>query len=319
MTHTKIATVFGGSGFLGHYIVSALAEAGYSVRIPTRNPAGAADLRTMGDVGQVVPIACPLGNDAALASMVKGAEVVINLLGVLYESRRGSFKKVHTDTPARIAKAATEAGVKRLIHVSAIGANTQSTSAYARSKAEGERAVRSNFPNATILRPSIVFGPEDNFFNRFAGMTRTLPFLPLIGGGHTKFQPVYAGDVAKATMAAIALPASKGQTYELGGPQVHSFRELLQMLLSYTQRKRCLITLPWSIAKLQASLLGLLPKPPLTRDHVELLKSDNVVSPSALTLKDLGITQPEAIESIVPAYLARFVPGGPARPRTGNA
>ena len=319
MTQTKIATVFGGSGFIGHYIVSALAKAGYQVRIPTRNPAAAADLRPMGDVGQVVPVACPLGNDAALASMVKGADVVINLLGILYETRRQKFGTIHTELPGRIAKAAQAAGVKRFIHISAIGANTQGTAHYAKSKGEGERAVRSHFPAATILRPSIVFGPEDAFFNRFAGMTRMSPFLPLIGGGQTKFQPVYAGDVASAVMAALTLPHSAGQTYELGGPKVYTFKELMQLVLTSTHRKRCLMNIPWGLAKVQASLLGLLPNPLLTRDQVELLKNDNVVSPTALSLKDLGLAAPEAVENLVPTYLARFIPGGMVRPRTGRA
>lgn len=307
---TRVATVFGGSGFIGRQVVQKLAAAGYVVRIPTRDTDKAGILRTAGSVGQIVPMLCSLKKPEMIEAAVKGADVVINLLGILYETRRQTFHDVHHAAAGALAKAAAAAGVSRFVQISAIGADTGSSSRYAKSKAAGEAAVREAFPAATILRPSIVFGPGDDFFNRFAGLTRVSPALPLIGGGATRFQPVYVGDVAEAVLAAVTRADAPGKTYELGGPRVATFRELLELMLSETHRKRCLITLPFGIAKLKSYFLQLAPKPMLTPDQVELLKKDNVVAAGALTLADLGIT-PTAMEGILPAYLDRFIPGGP--------
>lgn len=309
MQDQTIITVFGGSGFLGRHIVQRLAQAGALVRIACRHPGEARHLQPAGAVGQIFPMAIDIRDDASVAVAVQGADAVINLVGILYETPRWSFQAVHADAAGRIARAAAAAGATRLIQVSAIGADERSPAAYARTKAAGERAVREAFPAATILRPSIVFGPEDNFFNQFASMARIAPALPLIGGGETRFQPVYVEDVAAAVLAVLEDSATAGQTYELGGPQAYSFRTLLEYILEQTGRRRCLVTLPWKLATLQAALFEWLPKPPLTRDQVEMLKRDNVVQAGMPGLKELGIT-PTALEAVVPAYLARFRSGG---------
>jgi NADH dehydrogenase len=251
---------------------------------------------------------------AELAATLQGADVVINLIGILAEGGHASFNEIHTALPGRIASAAKAAGVKTLIQISALGADARSASAYAKSKAAGEEAVRAAFPEATILRPSIVFGPEDKFFNRFAAMALISPALPLIGGGHTKFQPVYVGDVADAIMAAATRADAAGKTYELGGPAIYSFRELMELLLAEMGVKRLLAPLPWGLASFQAGIAERIPGKPLTRDQVELLKVDNVLSGAAPGLTDLGVT-PTAVELILPTYLDRFRKGG----RTGQA
>ena len=256
-----------------------------------------------------MPTFANIRDDHSVAAAVAGADHVINLVGILYESGRQTFNAVHHEAAGRIARAAAEAGASRMIQVSAIGAAPESRSRYARSKAAGERAVLEAFPDATILRPSIVFGPEDGFFNLFAAMARLSPFLPLIGGGRTRFQPVYVGDLADATLACLDREDSKGRTYELGGPTVYTFRQLMELLLKTIGRERALVTVPWTIAGLQAMVLGLLPKPLLTRDQLAQLKSDNVVTEGALTLSDLDI-EPTAAELIVPTYLDRFRIGG---------
>jgi uncharacterized protein YbjT (DUF2867 family) len=305
----KAVTVFGGSGFIGRHLIKRLAKTGAIITVATRRPEGAKFLKSMGDVGQIVPIAVDIFNDADIATAVAGADAVVNLIGILAEGGKQRFKTVQGDAPGRIARAAADAGVKHFVQVSAIGADAQSPSAYASSKATGEAGVREAFPKAVILRPSIVFGPEDQFFNRFAAMAQIAPALPLIGGGLTKFQPVYVGDVAEAIMAALLNGDAAGKTYELGGPRVYSFKELLELILSLIKRKRPLITLPWGLATLQASVLELLPGAPLTRDQVTLLKRDNVVQAGALTLADLSIPA-TAVELIVPSYLDRFRLGG---------
>lgn len=306
---TKVATVFGGSGFIGREVVQRLARAGFTVRVATRDPVKAGILRTAGAVGQVVPLLCALKRPETIAAAVNGADVVINLLGILFETRRQKFHDIHHLAAENIAKAAAAAGVSRLVHISAIGADAGSTARYARSKAAGEASVRAAFPAATILRPSIVFGPADDFFNRFAGLTRISPALPLVGGGGTKFQPVYVGDVADAIIAAALRADTAGKTYELGGPRVATFRELLELMLKTTHRQRCLVALPFPLAKLKSYVLQLAPKPLLTPDQVELLKYDNVVATDALKLADLGIA-PTAMEAVLPTYLERFIPGG---------
>jgi len=302
-------TVFGGSGFLGRYVVERLADIDALVAVAVRDTEGAKDLRVAGQVGQVAPIGCNIRDPQSVAAALAGSDAVVNLCGILAESGRQTFQAVHVDGAESIAKAAAAAGVKHLVHVSAIGASEASKSKYARSKAAGEKAVRAAFPGATILRPSVVFGPEDNFFNLFAGVTRISPMLPLFGGGTTRFQPVYVGDVAAAAIAALTDDAARGQTYELGGPEVCSFRELMQKMLDVTRRKRCLVSLPYIVGDIEATFLGLLPAPVLTRDMMRQLRIDNVVSPGAKTLADLGVS-PTGMDAVLPTYLARYRRGG---------
>jgi len=300
-----LAVVFGGSGFLGRHTVRALAKAGYRVRVPTRRPNLAPHLVPMGQVGQIQLFKCNVLDADQVAAAVTQADVVVNLVGILAPGGGQGFEDVHADAAETIAKAARAAGATALVHVSAIGADPESAAKYARTKAEGEARVREAFPDATILRPSIVFGPEDSFFNRFAALARLLPALPLIGGGHTKFQPVFVGDVAAAIRTCIGNAAARGKTYELGGPTVYSFKELMQFLLRAIGRNRLLVPVPFPLASIKAAFLGILPKPLLTMDQVKMLKVDNVVAPGALTLADLGIA-PDSIEAIVPSYLWRF-------------
>ena len=302
-------TVIGGSGFIGRYIVKRLARRGIVVAVVARHATAAGYLKPMGDVGQIALIDAGLRDEAVLAASLEGADAVISAAGILYERGRQRFDVVHHQGPARLARLARAAGCRRFVHISAIGADPQSPSAYARSKAAGEAAVRDGFPGATILRPSVVFGPEDDFFNRFAGLARFLPALPLIGGGHTRFQPVYVGDVADAVVAALDLAEAPGRIYELGGPEVLTFRQLMELTLREIQRRRLLVTVPFALASLEATFLELLPKPPLTRDQVKLLRRDNAVAPGMPGLVDLGIT-PTAMELVLPFYLDRFRRGG---------
>jgi len=317
-TGSMTAVVFGGGGFIGRHLVRRLGKAGMVVRVPSRHPTRLSFLRTAGVVGQIVPeLVGPL-DDEELAATIQRADIVINLIGILAESSRGSFDHVQAKLPGRIAAAAAAAGVKHLVHVSAIGADAHSASAYARSKAAGEEAVRAAFPQATIIRPSIVFGPEDQFFNRFAGMAMISPVLPLIGGGHTKFQPVYVGDVADGIMAVLRSPDAAGKTYEFGGPATYSFRQLMELMQAEIGIKRLLAPLPWGLARLQAKFMQHLPGAPLTPDQVELLKHDNVVSGTAPGLTDLGI-QPAAPELMLPTFLDRFRKGGRTGPQVRTA
>ncbi|HTK85491.1 MAG TPA: complex I NDUFA9 subunit family protein [Patescibacteria group bacterium] len=296
----EITTIFGGTGFIGRHIVRRLAKAGHTVKVATRVPECAYFLRPYGKVGQIVPVACDY-SDAGIAAAVAGATNVINCVGILYEKRKSTFQKIHAELPGRIAAASREAGAKRLVHISALGVD-QGTSRYHKSKIVGEEAVKKEFPPATILRPSIVFGAEDNFFNKFASIAAIAPALPLIGGGKTKFQPVFVGDVADAAMASLTSDAAKGKTYELGGPETVDFRQIYQRLFDCTQQPRMLISLPWGLAKFKATFLGLLPHPPLTTDQVESLKTDSVVHAGALSLHDLGIG-PTGMSLILPEYL----------------
>lgn len=302
-------TIFGGSGFIGRYVVERLADQGAIVTVAVRDVEKAKFLRPLGQVGQVTPIVANVRDAEALARAVEGADAVINLVGILHKQGRQTFKSIHADAPAAIARAAAKAGVARLVHVSAIGADTDALSEYHRSKDAGEDAIRKNFPTATILRPSIVFGQEDGFFNLFGMLARVMPFLPLFGGGKTRFQPVYVGDVATAIVNALAVPAAPGKTYELGGPSVYTFAELMEIVLEHTGRKRLLLPIPFAIGELKGRILGLLPKPLLTRDQIISLKSDSVVSAGALSLSDLDV-QPTSVEAIVPTYLRRHRRGG---------
>jgi len=301
---TRLVTVFGGSGFLGRHTVRAMARAGWRIRVAVRQPNMAFFLKPAGTVGQIATLQCDVADADQVLGAVTGADAVINLTGILYPSGQ-SFEEVHCEGAENIAKAAARAGVSAMVHISAIGADSESQSHYAQTKAGGEARVRAAFPLTTILRPSIVFGPEDDFFNRFAGLARILPVLPLIGGGKTRFQPVFVGDVAAAIVAAISSESAKGKTYELGGPMTYSFKELLEIICRETGRKRLLLPLPFGLALFKSFFLQMMPKPLLTPDQVRLLKHDNVVSPTALTLADLGIT-PNSVEAEVPNYLWRF-------------
>src|SRR5271170_4971137 len=303
------AAILGGAGFIGRYVVKRLAERGDVLTVGGRNAASAKFLKLKGDVGQVGLVNIAIGDEAVLPAFVANNDCVVNLIGILHESGGQSFDPVHHVGPARLARLAREAGVERFVHISAIGAEPRSASAYARTKAAGEAAVRDAFPTATILRPSVVFGPEDQFFNRFAALAMISPILPLIGGGHTRFQPVYVGDVADAVLKCLDDPTTAGRTYELGGPKVYTFRELIELMLQEIRRKRWFIDLPFGVAGLQARLMSMLPNPPLTPDQVEMLKRDNVVSPGALTLSSLGIA-PTPVEVILPTYVDRFRQGG---------
>jgi uncharacterized protein YbjT (DUF2867 family) len=301
--------ILGGAGFIGRYVVKRLAERGDVLTVGGRAAAAAKFLKLKGDVGQVGLVNLGIDDERLLAAFVANNDTVVNLVGILHESGRQRFDMAHHVGPARLARLAREAGAQRFVHISAIGADPRSPSAYARTKAAGEEAVRDAFPTATILRPSIVFGPEDQFFNRFAALATISPVLPVIGGGETRFQPVYVGDVADAVVRCIDDSATAGRTYELGGPTVYSFRALIELMLEQIRRKRILIDIPFGLAALQARLMSILPNPPLTPDQVEMLKRDNVVSSGALTLAALGIA-PTPVEAILPSYLDRFRRGG---------
>ncbi len=309
-------TIFGGSGFIGRYVVQCLASQGHRITVAVRHPARAAFLQPLGNVGQITPVAASLLVEDSVKRAVAEADLVINLVAVLYEKGKQSFAALHVEGADRVARAAKAAGASDLVHVSALGASDGSAADYARSKAAGEAATRAAFPTATILRPSLVIGPEDDFFNRFALMARFSPVLPLIEGGRSRFQPAYVGDVAEAIVHAAMHPECRGKTYELGGPRIYSFKELLQLMLQVIQRRRLLLPLPAALAHMKAMVLEKLPKPPLTRDQIRLLGQDNVVSEGALGFADLGI-QPTAIETILPTYLDRFRRGGRfAKPET---
>lgn len=305
----RLVTVFGGSGFVGRHLVRALAKSGWRVRVAVRRPDLAGFLQPLGIVGQIQAVQANVRNRASVERAVEGADAVVNLVGILAEGGRQTFGAVQANGPKLIAEAASKAGITNLVHVSAIGADRNAVSDYAASKGYGEDAVRAAVPSAVILRPSIIFGPEDHFFNRFASMARFMPVLPLIGGGHTRFQPVYVGDVAAAAVAALEGKAKAGTIYELGGPQAASFKNLLEYILKETGRTRMPVSVPFWLAKLKASFLQVLPGALLTVDQVELLEHDNVVSEAATkegrTLAGLGFA-PTAIESIVPGYIYRF-------------
>ena len=300
----RLITIFGGAGFIGRHLVRRLAADGWRIRVISRSPGLAGHLQPLGEVGQIVVQPLSGRDDAALTHVLIGSSAVVNLVGILFETSKQRFDDVHGDLPGRIARAAAAAGIDHMVQVSAIGADEKASSDYARSKAKGEAAVRQTLPEAAIVRPSIVVGPEDDFFNRFAAMARLLPALPLIGGGQTRFQPVYVGDVASAIQACLRRDDARGKTFEIGGPKTYTFEALLRYMLDVIGRRRLLVDLPFGVAAVQARFFELLPTPPLTRDQLELLKTDNVVADDALTLDDLGLT-PTPIEMVVPSYLAR--------------
>ena len=319
----RIVTIFGGTGFLGRHIVQRLAQEGYGIRVATRRPELAGFLRPCGDVGQIVPVQANVRNEESIRRAVSGADAVINLTGILYERGRQNFYAVHVASADRIARAAAEAGAAHLLHVSAIGADAASPSDYARSKAAGEAAVREAFPNATVFRPSLVFGPEDDFFNRFASMVRLVPVLPLFfdgmpkmkldglfltpefEAGTTRFQPVFVGDIAEAAQRALGGEAAQGKTYELGGPSIYSYAELMALVARETGRKALCVPVPFFGAAVMAKFLQFAPVPPLTPDQVKLLRIDNVVAPDKPGLADLGI-EATAAELILPTYLRDY-------------
>jgi NADH dehydrogenase len=303
-----LVTVFGGSGFLGRHVVRALANRGYRIRVAVRRPELTGFLRPMGRVGQINAVQANLRFPQSIAVALRDADIAVNLVGILFQRGAQRFDAVQAAGAEAVALAAKSAGA-HLVHVSAIGADANSPSHYARSKAEGERRVLAAQPASVIMRPSIVFGAEDDFFNRFAGLARMAPALPLVGGGHTRFQPVFVGDVAEAIAKAVDGETRPGTIYELGGPDARTFRELMEFVLVTTGRHRLLVPVPFEVMKFQAAFAQFLPKPPITPDQVELLKSDNVVSAEARsegrTLEALGMI-PESIAAIVPSYLWRF-------------
>ena len=323
----KTVTVFGGSGFIGRHVIRRLAQEDAQVRVAVRDPETANYLRLMGGVGQIVPVPTNIADPVSVARALKGADQAVNLVGILFEAGNQRFRELHTDAAANIADASGAAGVRELVHVSAIGADPKSDSVYAQTKGLGEAAVKKAFAGVTILRPSIVFGPEDSFFNQFAGMSRLLPALPvfgcpawpkvsvfsnhglidvnLFGEGGTKFQPVYVGDVADAVMAALRLPEAAGKVYELGGPTIYSSKELMALVLRVIGRRRVLLPIPFWLLTAMGFFMEALPKPLITRDQVKLLRRDNVVARRAKKLVDLGIS-PTAAEAVLPNYLARF-------------
>lgn len=310
---SKLVTVFGGSGFVGRYVVRALAKEGWRIRVAVRRPDLVGHLQPMGGVGQIVPVQANVRHKESVAHALAHADVVVNLVGILAEGGKQTFAAVQSEGARNVAKAAKAAGVGRLVHVSAIGADPDGEAQYALTKADGEAAARAAFEDAAIVRPSIVFGPEDDFFNRFASMAKISPVLPLIGGGHTRFQPVYVGDVGEFVAAAVDGRIEGGRTYELGGPDVKTFRELMEMMTSITRQKRLFGSIPFGLASFQAKMLSVLPNAPLTEDQVELLKTDNVVSDEAeaegRTLAAAGI-EPRSLAAILPTYLWTYRRGG---------
>ena len=312
---SKLVTIYGGSGFIGRYIARRMAKEGWRVRVAVRRPNEAIFVRPYGVVGQVEPVFCNIRDDASVRAVMQGADAVVNCVGVLNEVGKNGFDAVQAEGAGRIARIAAELGVGKLVQLSAIGADAESASAYARSKAAGEAAVQEAFPAAVILRPSVVFGSEDQFFNRFAAMSRFGPILPVVGA-ETKFQPVYVDDVAQAAVKAVLGEAAPG-IYELGGPDVHSFRELMQKMLQVVQRRRLIVNIPFFAARimggvfdlLQTVTLGLFTNGLITRDQVRNLARDNVVSPRARGLADLGIA-PTPIDAVLPEYLWRYRPSG---------
>lgn len=300
-------TVFGASGFIGRHVVRRLAAAGARVVAAVRDTGAAAMLQPMGNVGQIMPLHCDVRDEALVARALQGSRAAVNLVGILYETRRNRFDDLHGAAPGIIARAATAAGIESLVHLSAIGAAPDADARYARSKAAGEAALREGFPAATVFRPSVVFGPEDAFFNRFAALARISPVVPLFGGGHNRFQPAYVADVAEAVFRALTTHGPRGGTFELGGPRVYTFRDLMALILRETGRDRVLMPLPFALADLigiAGDIVAWFGLPPaLTRDQARLLRVDNVVTGDGF--EALGI-QPTAAEVIVPGYLDRF-------------
>lgn len=305
----KIITVIGGAGFIGRSVVEKLAREGARVIILTRNTNKANTLKPLGDVGQITAVSGDALDDAALESVIAPADMVVNLVGILAPSGKQSFEATQADLPKRIAALAKMHNVEKIVHVSAIGADLKSKSRYGASKAEGERSVLRGFSPTTVLRPSIVFGPGDGFFNRFGQMAMLAPALPVIGGGRNLMQPVYVGDVADAVVTALSNPETNDHVYELGGPNVYSFKKLMEMTCAAVGRKRPLVSVPFALMHIPAAFLQFLPNPPVTRDQLYLLEQDNVVGKTAKGFADLGI-KPQSVEAHISDYLAHLRPGG---------
>jgi len=313
MQDDKIIGIFGGTGFLGHSIVQILAKQGYRIKIMTRHPESAYDLKIFGNVGQITPYFCDYTADS-IEKAVNGCDAVINLIGILFQKNKHGFNKAHVQIPEIIAKACNTKDVQKFIHVSALGCDKGSEkekSKYARSKLKGEEAIKEACSDVTILRPSVVFGPGDSFFNMFAKLSSFLPALPLIGGGKTKFQPVYVEDIAEAVGVIIEEKSDQfnGEIYELGGPDIVTFKKIYEILLEETNRERALVPVPWPVAKIQGAFMGLLPKPPLTMDQVKSLKTDNIIEGNLKTFADLGI-KATSMKVILPTYLRTYRRGG---------
>jgi uncharacterized protein YbjT (DUF2867 family) len=308
----NLVTVFGGSGFIGRQVVRQLAKSGWRIRVAVRNPGLGYAMPLHGDVGQIDVVQANIRNEASVRRALEGATAAVNLVGVGYDAGRNGMQSVHVMGAQTVAVAARDAGVTRLVQMSALGADANSPSRYARTKAEGEAAARAAFPGAIVVRPSVVFGTDDSFFNRFAAMAAFSPALPLIGGGKTRFQPVFVGDVAKAIARMVSSPDAAGQTFELGGPAVMSFREMMAMMLTEIGKRRILAPVPFQAASLLGAvgeLAGAVIAPPLTRDQVILLKTDNVCEAGYPGLADLGVT-PTTLEAVLPTYLYRYRKGG---------
>ncbi|SPH19502.1 hypothetical protein ASD8599_00228 [Ascidiaceihabitans donghaensis] len=311
---SKLVTIYGGSGFIGRYIARRMAKAGWRVRVAVRRPNEAIFVKPYGVVGQVEPVLCNIRDDASVAQVMQGADAVVNCVGILAEAGKNRFDAVQAEGAERVARIAAQQGVGKMVHISAIGADVTADSDYARTKGEGEAGVLKHMPNAVILRPSIVFGPEDDFFNRFAGMTRMGPILPVVGAD-TKFQPVFVDDVAQAAELSLTSSAAPG-VYELGGPDVATFRSLMETMLGVIRRRRMIVNIPFFVARIMAFGFGLASKLSLgiipamiTSDQVKNLANDNVVSDGAKGLADFGI-EPVALEAVLPEYLWRFRPSG---------
>jgi len=305
----KIATIFGATGFIGRHLMRRLTEKDFRIIVATRSPYLHGYLKPLGDPGQIDLERVNLFDEKTLKVLLKNSNVVVNLVGILYETRKQKFENIHSKFPELLSKLCNEHGIEKFIHLSALGINEDVKSMYMRTKLQGEKNILNNFDNSIILRPSIVFGPEDKFFNQFASLSQFLPFLPLIGGGQTKFQPIYVGDVAKAIATILETEEIDNKIYELGGAEIFTFQQLMNILLKEIQKRRFLIPIPFSIAKFMARILQLFPKPLITTDQIEMLKEDNVVSNNYGTLLDLNI-EPTTIESILPHYIYRFRKGG---------
>lgn len=308
MKYSRV-TVFGGSGFLGRQIVRRLAGDGAQVRVAVRHPEHASFLAAASTAGQIVPVYADVWDEASVGPAVDGADAVVNTVGHYVEQGKASFAAIHGQGAKQVARASAIAGVLRLVHISGLGADPASGSPYVRARGIGERLVKEAFPEATILRPSVLFGPGDAFLNRLAGLARVMPVLPLFGTGETRLQPVYVRDVAEAAAQALAAPVTKGKVYELGGPRVYTYKALVQLVLAQIERRRLLIPVPYLVWELLAALLAPLPNRPISRDQVILMKRDNMVGANALTFAELGIA-PTSLEVILPTYMGQR-PAGP--------
>ena len=305
----KIIAIFGGGGFLGKHLMRQLTKLDYRVKVATRNPYLKGYLKPLGNPGQIELLKTNIFNSDDVKKVLKDCDSVINLVGILYETRKQKFNQIHAKFPYMLANLSNELGIRNLVHVSALGVKEKSVSKYMQSKLEGEKNIQEIFKSSVILRPSVCFGPEDKFFNTFASIAQFSPFLPLIGGGKTKFEPIYVGDVGKAIVKALELNNLKPKIYELGGPESYSFKELMEILLKEIKKKRFLLPIPFGVAKFQSYFLQMLPKPILTADQIELLKQNNVISGEFPLLKDLGISG-TPIQSVLPKYIYRFREGG---------